>query len=616
MKRLSGFSLMEMMIVLTIIAIVAAASAPMVNKKMVVSQSNENIWSRAQDRNSIFFNDDGANNSASSVRIGSRSLPWGSQNPRLYIRNRAGIPHMEFSTTGGLNNPIIRLYAGNNENIWFATGNPADGVRDSVALGFGARATNLGVTIGANANSGNNNASVGSVVIGNAARNRDDSPDSVVIGNMANAGTISNSAFGAISIGSQASANNTRSIAIGRLAEATGANSIAIGSSGDDSEPSRSKAFGDSSIAIGPSSVIANNQDSIAIGKNVTVSSNKSIAIANDSERTTTIDENADDSILIGSGATVENGANDSIVIGAQALSRDPNSIVIGAGAGAKENTNHASDNLIAIGAGAGQYVVGCNKICIGNNSGPSKNMMYDLNSNETIYIGSAPKNLYKKTDIKPISHTDAVLEIVNKDGSKVFDSEKKGTKRNCYMDGPTVYINGNLNVRGYIGAMLADDRGDESDTWSLLSVNNSTNDNEAVKIKQEVNKTQLIQEMSDRRLKNVGKAFVGGLAELKKLDLYNYTFKDDKDKTPRVGVMAQDLQKIFPDAVFKGDDGFLRIRMEDMFYAVINAVKELDLRISSNSKKIEELEKQNQELLKQNEELFKRIEALEKAKK
>ena len=83
---------------------------------------------------------------------------------------------------------------------------------------------------------------------------------------------------------------------------------------------------------------------------------------------------------------------------------------------------------------------------------------------------------------------------------------------------------------------------------------------------------------------------------------MYNYTYKEDKNKTPRVGVMAQDLQKIFPDAVIKGEDGFLRIRMEDMFYAVINAVKELDIRTSAQEKKIQELEK--------------RIEELEKSKK
>ncbi len=60
---------------------------------------------------------------------------------------------------------------------------------------------------------------------------------------------------------------------------------------------------------------------------------------------------------------------------------------------------------------------------------------------------------------------------------------------------------------------------------------------------------------------------------------------------------MAQDLQKIFPDAVVKGEDGFLRIRLEDMFYAVINAVKELDNRTSAQEKKIKELEKRIEEL-------------------
>ena len=126
--------------------------------------------------------------------------------------------------------------------------------------------------------------------------------------------------------------------------------------------------------------------------------------------------------------------------------------------------------------------------------------------------------------------------------------------------------------------------------------------------------------EYSDRRLKNVGKEFVGGLEEVKKLEPFNYTFKKDPTKTPRVGVMAQDLEKIFPKAIFKGDDGFLRIRMEDMFYAVVNAVKELDRKITelktqeiSNLKsKLEENTKTINDLQKQNEEQQKAIKALE----
>ena len=90
---------------------------------------------------------------------------------------------------------------------------------------------------------------------------------------------------------------------------------------------------------------------------------------------------------------------------------------------------------------------------------------------------------------------------------------------------------------------------------------------------------------------------------------MFNYTFKKDKNKTPHVGVIAQDLQKVFPDAVTKGEDGFLRIRLEDMFYALVNAVKELDAKVTklieqenSKDKKIKELEP--------------RIERLEKALK
>ena len=137
----------------------------------------------------------------------------------------------------------------------------------------------------------------------------------------------------------------------------------------------------------------------------------------------------------------------------------------------------------------------------------------------------------------------------------------------------------------------------------------------------------------SDRRLKNVGEVFKGGLAELRKLEVFNYTFKNDKDKTPRVGVMAQDLQKIFPNAVTKGEDGYLRIRMEDMFYAVVNAVKELDNKLTAIAEQLKtiaddmsilknkdaeyervitELVEQNKALMKKNAEFEERLAKLE----
>ena len=164
-----------------------------------------------------------------------------------------------------------------------------------------------------------------------------------------------------------------------------------------------------------------------------------------------------------------------------------------------------------------------------------------------------------------------------------------------------------------------------------------------------------LLRIYSDRRLKNVGEKFTAGVNELSKLEFFYYTFKKDEAKTPHVGVIAQDLQKVFPDAVTKGDDGFLRIRWEDMFYAAINAIKELNTKIieiaqnltktdskieeqakiieaqqkniekqqeiidnqqktiEEQQKNINEINTQYSELVKQNKELIHRVERIEK---
>lgn len=93
----------------------------------------------------------------------------------------------------------------------------------------------------------------------------------------------------------------------------------------------------------------------------------------------------------------------------------------------------------------------------------------------------------------------------------------------------------------------------------------------------------------SDIRLKNVSETFSGGLEELNKLKFYHFTFKNDKDKKPQVGIMAQDLQKVFPNAVTKNKDGWLQIRWDEMFYSAINAIKELNDKVIALSEKLQE---------------------------
>ncbi len=100
---------------------------------------------------------------------------------------------------------------------------------------------------------------------------------------------------------------------------------------------------------------------------------------------------------------------------------------------------------------------------------------------------------------------------------------------------------------------------------------------------------------------------------------VFNYTFKKDEKKTPHVGVIAQDLQKVFPDAVKKGVDGFLTIRFEDMFFAMINAIKELDTRVTTLQKEnqqlteiLKQVQDDNKELKNDNKKLDARLKVLE----
>lgn len=83
----------------------------------------------------------------------------------------------------------------------------------------------------------------------------------------------------------------------------------------------------------------------------------------------------------------------------------------------------------------------------------------------------------------------------------------------------------------------------------------------------------------SDARLKNLAGESTVGMVDISKLKVYDYKYKATP-KVNHVGVMAQHLKKIFPNAVVKDIKGYLQIRQEDMFFAMVNALKELDAKI------------------------------------
>ena len=380
------------------------------------------------------------------------------------------------------------------------------------------------------------------------------------LGNQANASGESSIAAGYLSV-----ASNSWASAYGFQSQATGSMSTAIGDS--------AKATGDYSTALGLYSN-ASSSYTVAIGQGASASDSEAIAIGY------MANASGGQSIAIGTlGSSVGTTASGSY------------SIAMGDGAMAR-----GSDN-IAIGREACANVYGSNKVCIGANSGPSGELAND--SVERIYIGSEP--YVKRNNVSNISAT-APLEIHN-DKSR----------------GAAIVVNGTLLVRGHLAiasphiadprlSIVSNKKAGSDDTYNVGGFLNAsdpyTNNGNPGYLSNSW--------ISDKRLKYVGHEFTSGLDKIRELKVFNYTFKNDKAKTPHVGVIAQDLQKVFPDAVSKGDDGFLQIRLEDMFYALVNAVKELDSKITELTNQVKILQEQNKQIIKQNKAIEARLKALE----
>lgn len=267
--------------------------------------------------------------------------------------------------------------------------------------------------------------------------------------------------------------------------------------------------------------------------------------------------------------------------------------------------------NNVAIGNYACSSVTGSNKTCIGYNSGPAIGRTSSFlkgysDSTFRTYIGSPPHNY----------GGDAVLEIHNIATSNTGIPGVDTSPFNI-----TTIVNGNLIVRGrpyftvgqelhhfydYDNSMKAS--GEDGIYYYGYVPGNSkykkcASDSATYSFNSNcvILKTKPASTSSDRRLKNIEGKFTAGMDRLKDIKVYNYTFKNDKDKLPHVGVIAQELQKVFPTAVFKGEDGYLRIRWDEMFYAMINGIKEIDKRIIAIVKRTNNIEAQISQLEKEN---------------
>ena len=475
--------------------------------------------------------------------------------------------------------------------------------KGSIALGGGGAleqptAENSGsVAIGYALSTGSNAIAIAPGGIGASldSRTRATGSSSIALG-----GNVQSTKDYSVGIGVSAQSTEEYAIAIGTLSSASAKKSIALGisstSSNDDSLAlgNQATASGTTSIALGKEAS-ATNAGSISIGELTTAIAPGSISLGAHSTST------GEGTAAIGYGTVA--GSTNSTALGYFAQASGENSVAIGA------NSLANGANNIAIGNNACKGVTGTNKTCIGANSGPSSGSDWATDDVERVFIGGKPK----------FNDGAAVLEVHNDSKKRVYRDGKQ------HVDS-TVVVNGNLLVKGFVFSTLWSKGekdilafyGHDGDQMEYFNVSTASGSlmryygesghgyyKNAEEGSFNVGSWGWTSGSSDRRLKYISGENTSGLDKIRELKVLNYTFKKDKKKTPHVGVIAQDLQKIFPDAVSKGKDGFLRIRMEDMFYAVINAIKELDTRITA-------LEKENQILKEENKNLDARLRALE----
>lgn len=108
---------------------------------------------------------------------------------------------------------------------------------------------------------------------------------------------------------------------------------------------------------------------------------------------------------------------------------------------------------------------------------------------------------------------------------------------------------------------------------------------------------------LSDIRYKNVVKKFSLSIDEIAGASLILFTWKGRNDDRQHAGVIAQEWQKILPEAVVEGEDGKLGVD-----YGVIGAASAVSL-----ARKVKEQQQEIDTLKKKNDELEKRLARLEK---
>jgi hypothetical protein len=91
----------------------------------------------------------------------------------------------------------------------------------------------------------------------------------------------------------------------------------------------------------------------------------------------------------------------------------------------------------------------------------------------------------------------------------------------------------------------------------------------------------------SDIRLKNVIGKYDNPLIDVLQIEPIKFTWKNDETNKHHVGLSAQSVEKVIPEAVDKHEDGYLSVRYTEILPLVIASIQELAAKVAELEAKI-----------------------------
>jgi hypothetical protein len=224
---------------------------------------------------------------------------------------------------------------------------------------------------------------------------------------------------------------------------------------------------------------------------------------------------------------------------------------------------------------GGDMRVSDSNSIFIGTNvtSGSERLRMHHIASNAYIDYGTG--NLYlRKNDTSVVTTFDG-------SGNVGIGTVTPGQKLDVF--GGNILLSGNTNPRIYLNTTTAgvsprvmDIAGSD---WRFFRENGPEGSAVLATLTAggNWNIAGTLSQASDIRLKKDIEPVLSSLEKLKALEGVTYNWRDcTRDPARQMGVIAQDVEKVFPEAVMTNKEGFKAVIYTSLIAPMINAVKEL----------------------------------------